>query len=369
MAAFAEGGEIRIQADLEYIYSDIETEERDTGEKIDTTFSYFKQKYNIDIQKEIYPYLYFRGGGFFELIDSTTDEEGSKTGFDETNRPSLGRTQSAEPAVQGFGSLSQEEFQVRSERLSPQRVFLAKNYSGFWKWTPVGFPTIDLEFNRFHTWDDDDNRDSVFNLYVAKSRYDYRDFSADYTYTRSDLDQSMNAIGEILDPGGLPADEGNQGQRTINQGSLTQIHNGGLRYSTDLFDDRLKVIGRARVNYDRLEPSGTGPVRPPTISPGAPFFLLDDSDPSTLTVVDAANPLGTVNIGRNAPLDPVAVGLDFGTPTEVDTIHVMPVENLLDPALASPGEIASVAGSFDWRVFISDDQLTWTEQVVDLGQL
>ena len=99
-------------------------------------------------------------------------------------------------------------------------------------------------------------------------------------------------------------------------------------------------------------------------SPGLEFFLLDDSDPTTLTIVDASNPLSTVNIGRNAPLDPVGLGLDFGAPTDVDTIYVIPVENLQDPNLASPGEIASVSGFFDWRVFTSDDQLNWTEQPV-----
>ena len=69
--ASADGGQIRIQSNLEYIYSDIQTENKQTGEKIDSTFSYFKQKYNIEFLKEIFPYLDFRGGGFLELIDSS----------------------------------------------------------------------------------------------------------------------------------------------------------------------------------------------------------------------------------------------------------------------------------------------------------
>jgi hypothetical protein len=56
------------------------------------------------------------------------------------------------------------------------------------------------------------------------------------------------------------------------------------------------------------------------------------------------------------------VGLEFESTTEVDTVYVFPVENAGNPALASPGEIAAVAGSFTWRVFLSDDQRSWSEQ-------
>jgi hypothetical protein len=360
-AAFAESGDIRLQADLEYIYSDIETEEKATGEKTDATFSYFRRKYNIDIEKEILPYLRFRGGAFLELIDSTTDEEDLSTGFEEKTDRLWAELNWTNPLYKASAAYRRRNFEFDPKNL-PSTNISREEYSGFWRWTPVGFPSIDLEYNRFRTWDDDDNRDSLLNLYVAKSRYDYRDFSADYTYTRSDLEQTVRTAGGGLDPGGTLA--AGDTPRTIDQGFLTQIHNGGVRYATDLFNDRLRVIARARVNYDKLEPTGTGPIRPATTSPGAPFFLLDDSDPTTLTVANAANPLSTVNIGRNAPLNPVGVGLDFGTPTEVDTIHVVPVENLLDPSLASPGEIASVAGAFNWRVFTSDDQVAWTEQAV-----
>ena len=107
-----------------------------------------------------------------------------------------------------------------------------------------------------------------------------------------------------------------------------------------------------------------GDIELPTTSPGAEFFLLDDSDPSTLTYVDAANPLTIVNIGRNAPLFDVGLGLDFSSPTEINMIRVLPLEDPSDPGLATPGEIAALAGFFVWTVFTSDDQLNWVERVV-----
>jgi hypothetical protein len=363
VTASADGGQIRIQADLEYIYSDVKTENKRTGEEVDSTFSYFKQRYNIELQKEIFPYLRFRGGGFFELIDSTTDEEDTTTGFKETNDRLWAELNLTNPLYRASAAYRRRNFKFDPRNLSSVTIS-REEISGFWKWRPIGFPSVDLGFNRIHTWDDDNDRDSLLKLFTAKSRYDYGDFSADYTYTRSDIEQTLAPIGPTLDPDGTIIDPGDQVGATVDQGSLSQVHNGGLYYSTSAFGDRLQISGGARVNYETLDFSGDGPVRPPAAASGVPFFLLDDSDPTTLTVVDAANPLSTVNIGRNAPLDPVGLGLDFGAPTEVDTIHVIPVENLQDPTLASPGEIAAVSGSFDWRVFISDDQRNWTEQMV-----
>jgi len=108
-----------------------------------------------------------------------------------------------------------------------------------------------------------------------------------------------------------------------------------------------------------------GDIELPTTSPGAEFFLLDDSDPSTLTYVDAANPLTIVNIGRNAPLFDVGLGLDFSSPTEINMIRVLPLEDPSDPGLATPGEIAALAGFFVWTVFTSDDQVNWVERTVN----
>jgi hypothetical protein len=80
--------------------------------------------------------------------------------------------------------------------------------------------------------------------------------------------------------------------------------------------------------------------------------------------VDALHPLTIINIGQGADPFDVGVGLDFGPPTEVDTIHVLPLEDPGDPDLASPGEIAVIAGSFNWTVFTSDDQVNWIGPIV-----
>lgn len=333
----AEGLQTRIQTDLEYIYSDIDRDVKATGESTKTNFSYFKQKYDLDFQNQLYPYLKIHGGGAYELVDSASDTDGSKSGFKETTTRLFGELDFTNPLYAAGGAYRYREFKFNPRDFDTTKM-LREEYSGLWRWRPVGFPAIDLDFSQFRTSDGDNTRDLVFDRLVLKGRYNYRDFSSDYTYTRSDRDD-----------------------RIAHEGLLTQVHNSGVRYATDIFRDRLELNTAARLDYALVEPSGTGDVQLPTSSPGAPFYLLDDSDPGSLTVVDTEHPLATVNIVQDGPINPVAVGLDFGPPTEIDTIHILPLENASDPTVASPGEIAAVAEGFTWTVFISDDQQNWDE--------
>jgi hypothetical protein len=347
-AGWAQGGQIRVQTDLEYILSGVDRKEKETSLTSHTDFSYFKQKYDIQLQKDLFPYLSIRGGALFELINSTTKTEGTKSGFDQTATRYFAQLDVNNPVYKAGTAYRRRKFEFDPLGLS-STTLNRDEISGLWKWRPVGLPSIDLDFSRFHTWDDENTRDQEVGLLVLRTRYDYQGFASDYTYTRSDQDEGF------LDDESLTQ---------IQSGSLTQIHNGGLRYTTDFFRDRLEVTGAARLNYDTLEPTGSGDIEQPTSSPGSEFYLLDDSDPSTLTVVDAANPLTNVNIGRDGPMNDVAVGLDFGPPTEVDTIHILPLEDQTRPELATPADIAAIAGSFVWGAFISDDQLNWREQTV-----
>jgi hypothetical protein len=333
----AEGVDLNIMTDLEYLYSNIETEDKVTGEKTETDFSRFKQEYDIELLKEIYPYLNLRLGGLFELIDTGTSSDGSHTETDERSAWLFAELNLDNPLYTAGAAYRRREFEFNPEDI-PQTRISREEYSGLFRWRPVGFPRFDLDFNRFHIWDDAETRDSVLDRFILQSRYDYRDFSYDYTYTRNDENDRIDGFG-----------------------TLTQIHNGNMNYSTRFFNDRLLVNGAVRLNYQTLEPTGEGEIERPTTAPGSEFYLLDDSDPGTLQEVDAAHPLTLVNIGRNAaPVIGVGVGLDFGLPTDVDTLYVLPLADAQDPLLATPGEIAWVAGFYTWSVFSSDDQLTWT---------
>ena len=340
-AVRAEGTRLRLMADVEYLYSDIDTEDNETGEKTNSIYSYFRQKYNLDFFRELYPYLEFRAGGLFELIDSSTKTDDSDSGYKQQSTWLFSELNLNNPLYTGGLSYRRREFEFDPDSL-PATTVHREEYTGLFRWTPVGLPLFNFDYSRYRTWDDDESRDLLTNRYVLKSRYSYQDLSYDYTYTRFDSDERLRDYGE-----------------------LNQLHDGGIRYSHSFFGDRLVASGGVKLKYQTVEPRNEGSIEQPATPRGTEFYLLDDNDASTLQAVDAANPLTAVNIGQNAPPGtPVAVGLDFGMPTDVDTLHVVPLEDAQDPLLASPGQIAAVANMFEWTVFSSDDQVTWNPHIV-----
>ena len=78
-------GADRINLNGEITYQDIDTTTttKTTGEKLDTNSYLIRQRYNLDLSKTIYPYLSFDTGTIFELNETTSKTEGTKTEIDE----------------------------------------------------------------------------------------------------------------------------------------------------------------------------------------------------------------------------------------------------------------------------------------------
>jgi hypothetical protein len=366
--ALAEG--LRLQTDLTYRTSLVDTTDTETGEMTQGEFSRFSQRYDLDLQKELYPYLTLHAGGLFDMDTSRTSRWGSLIDAD--------HTKIEERAVQYFAGLRltnpvhKAGFTYRNSEVKASltdlgtQTILRDQFIVHWNWRPVDLPIFNVDYNRTHALNKPRTRDSTNELLAFRSRYEYEDVSVDYTYTRNDNNDTRYDNNE----------------RLADTGSLTQLHNGAIRYSTRLFRDRVSLTAGTRLNYSTLEPSGQGEIRRPTSSLGSEFYMLDDSDnprplenPSgDFTSVDATHPLTAVNIGSGWPLGTgpesgsesrwtqPSFGLNFGSVTEVDTLYVLPLESD-DPDLdlASPLEIDRVNGYFSWEVFISDDQEHWEE--------
>jgi hypothetical protein len=345
-SVMAQGGRINLRADLEYQFSDIERKDNDTGEKTDSEFSRFRQKYDVDLQKELFPFLEFRAGGIFDFIDvsNSTDQTDpqfpEKTSSHERTRWLFAELNLDNPLYTAGTAYRRRHFEF-DPRFFEKIEISREEFAGLFRWRPVGLPMIDLDVESTRIWDEDDTVDRNVDRVVLKTRYNYQDISTDYTYTRHDSDEKIEGTGV-----------------------LTQIHNAGVQYASDFFDDRLQLNSAARFNYQSQDPQGDQEIERPTSPAGLRFFYTDDDDPDSLTPVSPGNPLTTINIGRNGPFNPVSVGLAFGFPTEVNRVHVLPLVDPDDPLLASPAEIASVANDYVWTVFWSDDQLNWTELTV-----
>ena len=72
---------IDLRGEFTYNSSDSTTTNNTTGEALSSTFSNFRQLYNLDLSKAIYPYLTFRGGAYYDVADftSTTGEIKAET--------------------------------------------------------------------------------------------------------------------------------------------------------------------------------------------------------------------------------------------------------------------------------------------------
>ncbi len=344
LALGAEG--ISAAAKLEYAETSLQRKNLATNVESETDSSRFRQLYTINLYKEFFPFLGFKAGGLFEAIDATSTTDRISRGFKETVLNPFVELNLANPLHQGSVTYRKTEINT-TESTFPTRSSFRELYTGYWNWQPQDFPTLQLNYDHSTIYNDPETRNSLSGRFNLKSRYAYKDLSLDYTYTTTETEDLIQE-----------------------RGSLNQIHDLGARYTKEL-NDRLTLDTGMRLTHSTLEQTGAPNFLRPT-SPGAPSYLLDDSTPDTntadeFTAVDASHPLTVVNIGRDGPLTLVSVSLAFGSPTAVDTLYVRPLEDDTNPDLASPNEIASVAGSFVWRVFFSDDEENWTEQSVTVA--
>jgi hypothetical protein len=343
LAARAEG--IRILGDLEYVNSDTDSENKDTGDERKTNHSRFTQLYDVNVQKQVYPFLDLRAGILFELNDSDTKTDGVRSDFEEDTRRYFGEVNLNNPLHRAGLLYRDTEIDLRTTGQEDSKLF-REEVLGRWSWRPVGFPSADLTYQRSHTYDDPETRDSITQFFILQNAYEFREFGFDYTYSRNDIED------EISD-----------------SGSLSQVHNGRIGYSNRFLDDRVSIAGGAMLNHRTVELSAGGDVELPVDSPTSVFFLLDDSKPENnaqdeFTTVDAGNPLTTVDIGPDGPRSPVSFGLEFATRTDVDRLHVLPSSDDGDTSLASASEIHDIdPGDFGWQVFSSDDQEEWEEHL------
>jgi len=325
----AEG--VNLFTNLQYQDVDTTTKNKETAMKTHGKYSRFTQQYNLDINKSIYPYVLFRTGGYFEQEKTRFNSEDSDS--ENTNyltRPFV-ELNLTNPFVRAGTLYRKTEIREKNKGQATTRNHL-EEYTGRLNLKPTGLPQVDMTYNRTLASDDFNTVDVVNQNFNLRARYEYKNFSSDYTHTRSENEDKLND-SETL--------------------AITDV--GGFQVGKRFFDDRVSVDFLTRLLRTTVELGGSGDSNIRTTSQGSAFFLLDDSDPTTNTpgefsVPVPGNTLNSVNIG----IDPVSAGLDFGFATVVDTLYIV----LLDSG------ISGVAGLFSWQVFRSDDQENWNPVII-----
>lgn len=336
---------IRILADLDYIISNSKTTVKETGETTESDNVGFFELYSLDMDKEIFPSLRLNGGGYFTKDLSKTDTNGTET---ETMR------QSIRPYVEmefnnllynaGLGYREAESKNTGTNAITTKTF--SKEYSARFNWKPTELPSLAMNFNHILAHDEPLTSDSTNDTFNLASNYIYKNFI--FTYSHDQIDTR---------------------QHLTNAETISKTDNGSVLYSKALLNKKVKVNAGVKLNHSATETSGSGPQHIRTTFPGSGFFLLDDPTPADndadeFTAVDGANPLSTVNLGDGGGSNQISIGLDFGQEVAADTVYIVLITDEQNPDIATPGEIANVASSLSWRLFVSDDQQTWTEKLV-----
>jgi hypothetical protein len=326
-----------ISGSLEFNYSFFNSQTTNVlGNKIETTSHSYNPRFTLDIDTKIYPNLRLYYGGVAEANISDFKIEGIETETTVTRfRPYVDLRLETPLYTAGIGYIRREE-RTKVEDF-PSVTLVNDEYNAILEWRPEGLPNIDTRFRRTNSFDEDkelrDIKEDYLNLI---SRYIYKGFQVHYSGTH---------IHTMDDLNNLDAKE--------------QIHTGRVAYSDSFLDRRVLLNTTYDVFYSEVKTvsEGTGFVTS-QVFPFAGLWRIDDTLPPFPLALDPNPALVDGNTTASAGIDLISdpplvkrqMGLDFLNPAEVSQLLVW-----VDRELTS-----TIASSFSWDVFISEDNLNWT---------
>ncbi|ANA41599.1 hypothetical protein [Geobacter anodireducens] len=327
-AAGAEG--LRGFLELGYVTSD--TQSTDAGNVTTSTkSSSILQRYNLSLDRMLYPTLRFTGGG---TVDYTmTSAELNDTQLDTTLlkvSPFLDLTLGTPLYSAGLGYNRRQEI-ADTEGVGSSNI-IHENYNAKLSLRPEGLPSLEFLYTRTNSYDSERAfQDVVLNSYNLGSRY-------------KPVDQlELNYQGLYTDA----TDNLTRNNATV----LT--HTGRVTYNDQFWQDRVTLY--ANYNISSQE-TNSALFR---LFPTAGLSALTDTP---LLVTLAANPAlvdGNLNTGSavNIGIQPVGgdirprnLGFDFGGAVSVNRIRVW-LNTDLPP---------DIDNRFSWTIYTSSDNLNWT---------
>jgi hypothetical protein len=355
----AAAANIRLMGDWTWSYSESDTTRLETDEKTQSENRRFRQLYRADLSRQVYPTLLVNGGVLFERSDLNSEvdgEDNDTTG--ELLRPYVD-VELGNDLYTLAGGYRESETTRSGTGLETSKQFV-EEYDARAEWQPVGLPGIEATYTRTLRNSDPETTDQESNIYRTTVDYAYRNYEFLYNYMRSD-------------------DE----QKTEDTRTLTQTHNGRVRYSRGFFDNRLTLNARVQAERSTVEFSGTGDPIIPVPTPSTGFFVLGDEDPTQniavyqgeedeppldeldelqnyIIPVTSGYGFDNVDLGGGGKGDQVSVGLAFSQGVTVDGIRISLDPNLSD---ADKEKILQSVNKWNFRIFTSEDQLFWNQEL------
>ncbi len=329
-----------ISGSLEFEYSVLSSKTTDaSGNTVKTNTQTYSPRFTLDINTKIFPTLKVRAGGIAEGTKSNVEINGADTKatvldfrpyFDLTLDTGLFK------AAVGY-SRRQERTKVLH---SPSVTLVNDEFYGLLTWKPEGLPLIDMQIRRRNSFDTDKSfLDTKEDFIGLTSRYQYQGLQLDYRGTYS---HSKDNLVDITNE--------------------QYTHTGRAVYSNSFFDKRITLNTTYNISYQEIRTASTGKgFISSQVFPVAGLSSFDDFPPPFTGTLDPNPALIdgdlAASAGLNIGLIPIGgdrrrrnIGLDFGTPTEVNKIFVWVDRELpLDTASAFP-----------WDIYVSSDNLNWT---------
>ena len=309
-----------------------------TGETVKTESTTYNPRVTLNLNTNIFPNLKLDAGALFEgYLTKTKIEDTSSKVTTMSMRPYINLTLDNPLYKASVGYYRrQEKIDVEDgEKLTVIR----DEYIGNFNWRPEGFPSIETQFIRRNTYDQDKSIIDTTQDYISLvSRYDYKGLELRYWGT---YDNSKNDLDKLE-------------TRNI-------THYGRAGYSKSFFDRRIYMSTTYEITRQETKISAEG------IGGEVDFQVFPISGLSSIDNTPLDDPLlpnpalidgnvvvsAGINIGRpplGGDFNARNMGFDFFNPVEVNKILVW-VDRELPP---------DIANSFGWRVYVSTDNLIWT---------
>lgn len=304
--------------------------------------STYNPRLTLSINTDIFPKLNLNAGGVIEKNISifTTEEEKTKTTLTRF-RPYIYFTLRDPLYEVGIGYNRKQDGLETSG--SPKLTLINDDYLATLKWRPEGFPSIETQFEKTNTYDEDRRVQDTTKDYISVlSRYSYQGLDVRYqgTYTNTD-------------------------EKAVGLETRDMLHSAWLSYSNTFLDRRVYLSTTYNVNYEQIKTrssaAGSGGTVPIQLFPLVGLSINDNTiTPLTMPpnpgLIDANL---TASAGINIGLPPLGgdtrarnIGLDFFLPTEVNQLLVW-----IDRDLSTAPAIAAF---FNWDIYTSSDNLNWT---------
>lgn len=329
-------GSVNLSGEFAYDVSETDTTDKSTGTVTESESAEFRQRYNLDLSRNIFPKLILRGGGILSFADLEATSDGTTSESDTRTAQPFLELNLSDP-LYGAGVTYRKTDTKTATSSAPATRNFREEYSASLTWRPIGFPRFAIFANRSYTYDEPKTADLVDSLASASVNYHWRKLSVNYSYV---YNESENRVNDFQ--------------------SVNQTHQGRLGYSREFLDRRLAMDTGYVINMSTSEFSGEGSGTI-FLSRSGGLASLDDTpedgpalEPNPALIDGNRNASSGIDLGLDGDETTLTnIGLDLGFPATVATLFVW-----VDRRVP-----ADIAASFVWLIFVSSENTgtsAWT---------